>query len=92
MLFRNLCKNAVMKINYLDIVRQSSIKLTRVAEKMGMSESHLRYHLGQENINAGIEARFLKVMRKTLKDVDTILKKKSSAKKKVIETQTVVSN
>lgn len=66
------------KKNYLQIVRKSGLKLTRIADKMGMSESHLRYYLGQDKPDPKIEKRFLVATRKTLKDVETELSKKGS--------------
>lgn len=65
------------KKNYLQIVRKSGLKLTRIAEKMNMSESHLRYYLGQDNPDPKIEKRFLVATRKTLKDIENALDKKS---------------
>lgn len=66
------------KKNYLQIVRKSGLKLTRIAEKMNMSESHLRYYLGQDKPDVEIEKRFLVATRKTLKDVESALSKRET--------------
>ena len=64
------------KKNYLQIVRKSGLKLTRIADKMGMSESHLRYYLGQDKPDPKVVKKFLGATKKTLKDIETELSKK----------------
>lgn len=77
-----------MSNNYSSIIRKSGLKLTRIAEKMGMSESHLRYYLAQEKMDAKIEKKFLSATKSMLRSVEQALIK-SSKKSTTSETQTV---
>lgn len=46
----------------LVVLKKNGIKLTYVARKLGMSESLLRYHLLQPEINKDLYEKFTKVI------------------------------
>ncbi len=77
-----------MSKDYSSIIRSSGLKLTRIAEKMGMSESHLRYYLAQERMDSKVEKRFLSATKEMLKSVEQALKKTSKMKAEKLSSET----
>lgn len=58
-----------MEKNYLEVIRKSGLKLTKLAERMDMSESLLRYYLEQEDLEITIERLFFQSIKTMLSSV-----------------------
>lgn len=56
-------------MKYIQLFRKHGLKLTHIAKKMGMSESLLRYHLSQKEVDSSIEAKLLKILSKNTEDL-----------------------
>lgn len=57
----------------MQILRKFGLKLTHVAKKMGISESLLRYHLSQKEVDPDIEQKLLKILTKNNEEMKKAL-------------------
>lgn len=69
-----------MSKNYLAILQGTPLKMLRISERMGMRESHLRYHLQQVPMDPTLEKKLLATVRTLLKETEKALFKSVKAK------------
>ena len=58
-------------MEYLELFKKHGVKLSHVAKKMNMRETHLRYHLehpAKPAVNPEIESKLKKILRKIVDD------------------------
>lgn len=56
-------------IDYLALIQKSGVKLTHLAKRMKMRESHIRYYLEQKELNRKIERKLLNALKGHATDV-----------------------
>jgi len=58
---------------YRDILQKTGISVTRVAKRMGMGESHLRYYLALKDADPVVEKKLIKALKSIVSELTRVV-------------------